>query len=148
MKELESVDFSGDRESYDWETLLDGKAREMTSGEDYHCKDSTLATLARNSAKRIGKVVKTKKVDGGMVLQAFDASDEQKAAWEQQDAIKKQEKEAEKVEAAKTAGKPGEHKPEAPAHVPLHEAHPEPKPVHKEEPAPAVKPVVGKKGKK
>ena len=102
---LSSFDFGGSKQSYPWAEWLDGQIRMLKAGDDFDCKPSTLTTLARNAAKRQGKVVQSKVVEGGLVLQAVEASAEQLAIWEQADLARAAEKEAaEAAEAAEQAG--------------------------------------------
>ncbi len=74
MKTLKNFEFrapvSRTGASYDWATLLDGKIRQLTEGEDYSCKAATFCTLLRNHAKKAGVSVRTTKVEGGLVIQA------------------------------------------------------------------------------
>ncbi len=74
-KTLKSFEFKagvGAKSSYDWDTLLSGRILQLEAGKDYDCKDTTMATLIRNAAKRRGQTVQTNKVEGGMVIKASD----------------------------------------------------------------------------
>lgn len=108
MKTLKKFEFKSlaDRATYDWEKLLDGGIYQMSAGDpdgdgkgdgDYHCKTATFATLCRTAARRRGKVVRTNVAEadekaglpfGGIVIQANEASEEQKAKWAAADAEK------------------------------------------------------------
>jgi hypothetical protein len=104
---LSSFDFGGSKQSYPWAEWLDGQIRMLKAGDDFDCKPSTLTTLARNAAKRQGKVIQSRLVDGGIVIQAVEASPEQLAAWVQADQAKAEAKEAdEATEAAEANGVP------------------------------------------
>ena len=67
--------------SYDWDTILDGKIRQLTHGEEYDCKTGTIVMMARNRAKKRGLGVRTTKVADeekgteGVVLQAYQLED-------------------------------------------------------------------------
>jgi hypothetical protein len=109
---LSNFDFGGGvgKQSYPWAEWLDGQIRQLKAGTDFQCKPETLVTLARNAAKKAGKVLHSKKVEGGVVLQAVAASEEQLAKWaaeaaeadEEQKAAAKEAAEAE--EASRAAG--------------------------------------------
>jgi hypothetical protein len=85
MKTLKAFDFPdrGDRGTYDWEKLLDGKIYQLEQGKDFQCKPATIITMARNQAKKAGKGLKAVKVENGVVIQAYpltdDASGEEEA---------------------------------------------------------------------
>ncbi len=66
---------------YDWDTILDGKARELTEGEDYQVTTDLMRHMTKLHARRRGLDVKTQKVDGGLVIQAVPATAEQIAEW-------------------------------------------------------------------
>lgn len=72
---LKSFKFSEGRSfgegHYNWDELLDGKARQLTHGEDYNCKATTFRTLARAQAQKRGVTVRIQAVEGGLVIQAF-----------------------------------------------------------------------------
>jgi hypothetical protein len=107
MKVVKGYEFSGGvgKESYPWATILDGQPRMIEQGVDFSCKLETYCTLARNAGRRVGKVVKINKVDGGIMLQAVEASPEQLAKWEEADEEKAAEKEAaEAAEPVEQAG--------------------------------------------
>jgi hypothetical protein len=101
MKVLKSFQFKtgvGKGGTYDWETLLDGKIRQMTEGEDYACKPQTVRMMAMKQGRKRGKVVHINKVEGGLVIQAEDASADQIEAWKEADAEKKAAKAANETE--------------------------------------------------
>ena len=83
MKTLKKFEFKefGGRSTYDWDKWLDGGIYQLEEGSDYTCKTQTLRMLAAKQARRLGKTVRTAKVENGLVIQAVEASDEQKAAW-------------------------------------------------------------------
>lgn len=83
IKGFEFKSFGG-RSEYDWDTLLDGKVRHVTG---YECKDASFALMARNQGKRRNRTVQIgKHPEGGIVLQAKPASQEQIAKWEASEA--------------------------------------------------------------
>lgn len=94
---LKTFDFGSDRSEYDWDTLLNGKIYKLKQGEDFQCKTITFSTLARSSARRRGLSLNTSTEGDSIVIQAVEASEEQKTAWAEQDAQKKAKKEAEKA---------------------------------------------------
>ena len=96
LKKFEFKSFGADSE-YDWDKLTDGGIYQLEAGTDYKCKDATFSTLARTAGRRRGKTVKVGSVDGGLVIQAEDATRDQIAKWAEQDAanaVKKAEKKA------------------------------------------------------
>lgn len=107
MKKLNKFEFSGGvgDSTYDWNKLLDGNIYQLEQGEgkDYECTTQTFSTLARSAAKKRGKTLKTEKTDDGIVIQAVEATAEQKKEWAEADAARKAKKEAEKA-AAKGEG--------------------------------------------
>ncbi len=59
-KKLESFAFaSGSNASYNWKQLLDGSIWELKQGEDFNCKITTFATLARKQASIAGVSLRT-----------------------------------------------------------------------------------------
>lgn len=94
MKTLKKFDFgtAGARSTHDWETILAGGIVQLDSGTDFECKDATMSSLIRNQARKQGKTVKVRNVEGGLVVQAEEASKEQKAEWAKADAAKKKAK--------------------------------------------------------
>jgi hypothetical protein len=83
MKVLKSYEFAEavGKAVYDWDTLLDGKIRQLEAGTDYQCKDATFGMMARKQGRKRGKAVRVGKVEGGLVIQAVEASEEQLAKW-------------------------------------------------------------------
>lgn len=78
MKVLESFEFKefGARgEKRDYDTLLDGRIRELTQGEDFQCKVSTFCIGCRKAAKAKGLKVRLSAPKDGdtVVLQAVNA---------------------------------------------------------------------------
>jgi len=75
MKKLQSFEFKsfGDRakSKHDWAALLSGEIIQMEEGTDFTCKTQTLMTLARSAAKKRGLKLRSTKVEGGVVLQAY-----------------------------------------------------------------------------
>lgn len=77
MRTLKTFDFGGDRDkgSYEWEKLLDGRIHQLEEGTDYSCKTDTMLSLVRGAARRRGMKVRTGKVEGGLVIQAYPDPD-------------------------------------------------------------------------
>lgn len=48
-----------------WDEWLDGKARKLKQGEDFHCSPARFAILAHAAARRRGKQVETSRVLDG-----------------------------------------------------------------------------------
>jgi hypothetical protein len=73
MKTLSSFEFKSPvgKATHDWDAILSGKIVQLTEGEDYACKTNTIATMARNQAKKKGLAVRMSKVEGGIVIQAY-----------------------------------------------------------------------------
>lgn len=95
MKTLKKFDFgSSTRGSYDWDTILSGGIVQLESGSDYECKDLTMSSLIRNKARKSGKTVKIRVTEdpAGLVVQAEDATKEQRTEWAKQDAARKKAK--------------------------------------------------------
>lgn len=62
---------SSQKAKHDWDTLLDGQIHQLEHGKDFTSKPNTFLTLARNAAKARGLKLRTAKVEGGVVVQAF-----------------------------------------------------------------------------
>jgi hypothetical protein len=72
MKTLKSFDFGpdgGDRSRYDWDKLLDGGIHQLKEGEDYTGKH--FLNRVKVMAKKREMKVRGKKVEGGLVIQAY-----------------------------------------------------------------------------
>ncbi len=77
---------AADRAIYDWADLLDGSLKALEEGKDFTCKPQTIRMMAVKQAAKIGKKVKVEQVEGGLILQAFEMTDEQIAAQKAKDA--------------------------------------------------------------
>jgi len=108
MKKLTKFEFSGGigDSTYDWNKLLDGSIYQLEQGDgkDYECTTATFSTLARSAAKKRGKTLKTEKTESGIVIQAVEATAEQKKEWAEADAARKAKKKAEKQAESESAG--------------------------------------------
>lgn len=62
-----SVRTAGRKATHDWASILDGKAREFTSGEDFTCKPESFIGQARNVASDTGVKIATRMVENGNV---------------------------------------------------------------------------------
>lgn len=143
LKTFEFKSFGGAGSTHDWDTLLDGKIYQLEEGTDYECKTSTMGMMARTRARSRGMLLKTSVVEGGIVIQASPASEEQIAEWATKDEEREKvlaQRKADKKAAAETNGaaEPTEEAEEAQAPAP--KAAPVAKPV-----APKAKPVAGKR---
>ena len=58
------------RSIYDWDKILSGAILRLDEGKDYKCKTGTFVYLARVQAKKQGKTLRSKAVEGGVVVQA------------------------------------------------------------------------------
>ncbi len=103
MKTLKKFEFPAARagvgqSQYDWGKLLDGGIYQLEEGKDYTSNVKTVGMLARKQARKIGKKVKlAEPAEGqpaGLILQAYDATAEEVAAWAAKDAAKKAAKAA------------------------------------------------------
>jgi hypothetical protein len=99
LSSFEFKSFGEGKTDYPWAKWMDGQIRKLLSGVHFTCKEATFLTLARSAAKKRGKIVQTSKVEGGVVIQAVPASEEQLQKWAEQEAIRK----AKEAEAAKEA---------------------------------------------
>lgn len=109
MKALKSFDFgSSNRGSYDWDKILDGGIYELIQGQDYECTSSTMQTMSRNQAKARNKGVRISKNadETGLVVQAYDASPEQIAKWEEARKAGKEEEAETVAETEETVAAP------------------------------------------
>lgn len=106
LKTFEFKSF-GSGKKHDWATLLDGSIYQLTKGEDYDCEDQTMRMMAYKAGRTMGKQVKVAACEGGVVIQAEDATEEQIAEWnvtaEATKAKQKEKRDAAKAE--KEAGK-------------------------------------------
>jgi hypothetical protein len=68
MKVLKTFEFKtaaiGEKK-YQWDELLDGQARQLEAGTDYHCKNQTFRMMAAKQAQKRGMRVKVNAVEGG-----------------------------------------------------------------------------------
>lgn len=102
MKVLKKFEFKntgpGIQAKYDWDLFLDGTARQFTPGEDFTCDPDNFRVMAMGQAKKRGKIAKTAKIVDedkeitGVVIQAFNMTDEQKEAYETSEAKRKAKK--------------------------------------------------------
>ena len=73
-KVLQEFDFSskGGTRKYDWGTWLSGDIYELAEGEDYEIPTENFRVAAHAAAARMHKKVRTRRIDGGIVLQATE----------------------------------------------------------------------------
>lgn len=106
MQKLKKFEFksavAAEGSTYEWDKMLDGNIYALTEDEDYTCKATTFGTLARSAAKKRGKTLKINKSETGLVIQAQDATEEQKAEWAKAKADKKAGKGNDKDEGGET----------------------------------------------
>lgn len=70
---LTEFDFEtkGGVRKYDWATWLDGQIFSLVEGEDYEIPTENFRVAAHAAATRMGKKVRTRRTDKGIVLQAY-----------------------------------------------------------------------------
>ena len=96
---------SGERQSYDWDTLLNGSIYELEAGQDFTGKQASMNVLIHTNAKKRGLKVRTGKNGDNIVLQAYKPDG---SAIEPKDTKAKDEVKAEdapKVEESKPEAK-------------------------------------------
>ena len=76
-KQLESFAFTGRSNSatYDWKLFLNGKVWQLVQGEDFKCKVTTFATMARKQARIANLSLRTSTEGKTFTLQAVPKSD-------------------------------------------------------------------------
>jgi hypothetical protein len=94
MKSLESFEFTAPvgKAEYEWDKLLDGGIYQLAEGDDYHCKTATFRVMAAKQARKKGNIVRVNKVEGGLVIQAVEATAEQLAKWATEESDGQQQK--------------------------------------------------------
>jgi hypothetical protein len=62
---------TGRKEAYPYDQWLDGQIWQLEAGSDYQAKSNSMMTNIRQAAVKRGLKVRTRFVDGGIVVQAF-----------------------------------------------------------------------------
>ena len=93
---------NGIQSKYDWDKILSGEIVMLVPGDDFAGKQYVFQTMCRNQAKKRGKGVNFKMHEDNLYVQAFDATPEQIAHWDDLNEGRKARK-AEKKAAAKAA---------------------------------------------
>ena len=71
-KQLDSFEFTNRKKGiYPWDKWLNGKPWEMVKGIDYKCGDQGFMAAAATAARNRDLKIRTQRVDGGVVIQAF-----------------------------------------------------------------------------
>lgn len=67
-------EFTGRKNKYDWNEILNGEINMLEQGTDYDCSSTTFAVQVRAAAKRRGQKVQVKVSKGQVVVQADSGS--------------------------------------------------------------------------
>jgi hypothetical protein len=82
MKTLESFDFGSravSSKKYNWDEILSGEIVVLEAGKDFECKPGGIRLTVKKNAEKLGLKVRSKVVDGNVVIQAFKPTEEEKA---------------------------------------------------------------------
>lgn len=69
-RQLEDYDFGASNSRYNWDQYFDGNIYELTMGEDFTAKPSSVVASARKAAGKANKTLKIRTDGEKVVLQA------------------------------------------------------------------------------
>lgn len=75
VKKKSAREFTGRKNKYDWDQILNGDINQLEQGTDYDCSSKTFSMQIRSAAKRRGQKVQIRVTQGSVIVQAREDED-------------------------------------------------------------------------